>query len=134
MPLLSHKKGHKAPNLKPLPDFGGLRKRSWHPQAGAPLLAVLVGMGICMQLKADSYRYVRPDGSVIFTDVRISSKALRSNGDPLLEARTHYNGSYGRPQATTSCNGVNEQILDKRYASIAATIERAAKDLSLIHI
>jgi len=128
MPLFSHKKGHKTPNLKPLPEFGRLPKRSRYPQTGAPLLAVLVGMVICMQLKADSYRYVRPDGSVIFTDVRISSKALRGNGDPMLEARTNYNGSYGRPQASASCNGVSEQILDKRYASIATTIERAAKD------
>ncbi len=109
-------------------DFQQPAKRPWNTQAAITLLAVLMSLVTCMQLKADSYRYVRPDGSVIFTDVRISSKALRGNGDPLLEARTHYNGSYGRPQASSSCNGVSEQILNKRYASIATTIERAAKD------
>ena len=124
MPLLKHK--HHNHNVVSIAATAAKKSR---PRFGyTAALSVLLGLVLCMQLRADSYRYVRPDGSVLFTDVRISSGALRRNADPVLDARTHYNGSYGRPQASASCNGINKQLLDKRYASIATTIERAAKD------
>ncbi len=79
----------------------------------------------------ESYRYTRPDGSVVFTDVPMSRGELSGQATGNGVTRTSYRGTYGRAPATGSCKGVNEQTLQKRYAQIAKFVDQAAASNSL---
>ena len=76
--------------------------------------------------EASSYRYKMNDGSVLFTDIRMSSKKAKSGQLDSLGQRANYQGSYGRPQATASCHKANTQTLAARYQVIEPIIEKAA--------
>jgi len=79
---------------------------------------------------ASSYRYKMDDGSVLFTDIRMSSKKARSGLDTLGQ-RISYQGSYGRPQATASCAKADSEILTARYQAIEPIIVKAANSHQL---
>jgi len=66
------------------------------------------------------------DGSVLFTDIRMSSKKAKSGMLGSLGQRASYQGSYGRPQATASCRKANSETLAARYRVIEPIIEKAA--------
>jgi len=67
-----------------------------------------------MLADASSYRYKMDDGSVLFTDIRMSSKKAGSGLDTLGQ-RISYQGSYGRPQATASCAKADSEILESCF-------------------
>lgn len=75
---------------------------------------------------ADAYRYKQPDGSVLFTDIRLSPGDTKTVSLASLGARRSYRGSYGRPTATASCNGMDATALQQRYRLVAADMQAAA--------
>ena len=99
------------------------------------LIRLAAALGIsCIALLAmatESYRYKQSDGSVLFTDVPLSRGELKQQGNGGLTSRTSYRGSYGRAPATASCNGINEQAMQNRYAQIANFVDQAAASTKL---
>ena len=79
---------------------------------------------------AASFRYKMDDGSVLFTDIKMSSKNARAALNSLGQ-RISYQGSYGRPQATASCRKANPETLATRYRAIEPIIVQAANDHQL---
>ena len=81
--------------------------------------------------RADAYRYKQPDGSVLFTDIKLSPGEVKTASISSLGARRSYRGSYGRPTATASCSGIGSNTLEQRYRSVADAMEAAASEHDL---
>ncbi len=76
--------------------------------------------------QADAYRYKQADGSVLFTDIKLSPGETKTTSFASLGSRKSYRGSYGRPTASASCAGVNATVLQQRYQAVAAAMETSA--------
>ncbi len=84
-------------------------------------LALLVGLLLAPSNESLAagkvYKTKTSDGSILFSDAPVSNGTIQ---------RTSYSNNYGKPMATASCNGVNQQIMSDRASNIEGAIKTAA--------